>query len=316
MTMRHLFFFILLFLTACDSNSRQNKVALGTLERDRIAQAAAVSEVIVAQPVPQGSLLKKGTLLVQLNDTLQKIQVSKAKAELAQAAANLDKLRNGARPEERAALVAKIDGAKAVLTESEAQYKRLLGLERQNITSKGELDKALSARATAQANLKIAQEDLRTLNNGARTEDLQGAMAKVDAATAALAFEKKQLDELSIVAVADGLLDTLPWKIGERPALGSTLAVLLIGKAPYARVYVPESYRVKLNVGDKLTVHVDGLEVPITGQLRWISSEPAFTPYYALNQEERARLMFLAEVQLPESQSRLPDGIPAQVDLP
>jgi HlyD family secretion protein len=71
-----------------------------------------------------------------------------------------------------------------------------------------------------------------------------------------------------------------------------------------------------VKVGDELVVRVDGLEKTITGRLRWIASEPAFTPYYALNQEERARLMYLAEVQLPDSEAHLPNGVPAQVELP
>ncbi|MCW5199118.1 hypothetical protein VU06_05215, partial [Desulfobulbus sp. F3] len=123
-----------LLLAACNS-SPPRKVALGTLERDRITHSAAVSEMIVEQPVPQGGMVKKGAVLVQLDDTLQKVQVSKAKAELAQAAANLDKLRNGARVEEIAAAKAKVTAAQAVLTESEAQHVRLSGLVRQNITS-------------------------------------------------------------------------------------------------------------------------------------------------------------------------------------
>jgi HlyD family secretion protein len=304
-----------LFLTSCDT-ARQHKVALGTLERDRIAHATAASEVIIAQPFPQGSTVKKGAVLVRLDDTLQKVQISKAEAELAQAAANLDKLRNGARAEELAAATAKVTGAKAVLAESEAQYARLSSLVRQNITSKGDLDKALSARDVAKANLNAGVEELRTLTNGTRAEDLRAAKGKVDAAAAALAGEKKRLADLSIVAAADGILDDLPWKVGERPPAGTPLAVVLAGNAPFARVYVPEPYRVKIKTGSTLTVHVDGLDVPITGQVRWISSEPAFTPYYALNQEERARLMFLAEVQLPDNQAQLPDGVPAQVDLP
>ncbi|WP_417911699.1 HlyD family secretion protein [Candidatus Electronema sp. TJ] len=307
--------FSCLLLAACKS-SPQRKVALGTLERDRISHAAAASEVIAEQPLPQGSMVKKGAVLVRLNDTLQKMQVSKAKAELAQAAANLDRLRNGARAEEIAAAKAKVTAAQAVLTESEVQHERLSGLARQNITSKGEMDKAASARDVARAHLQAAQEELRILTNGTRAEDLQAATAKLEAAAAVLAMEKKRLADLTITAACDGLLDELPWKTGERPAAGSALAVLLAGKAPYARVYVPEPYRAKIKTGDKLTVHVDGMEVPVTGQVRWIAAEAAFTPYYALNQEERARLMFLAEVQLPDSQSHLPDGVPAQVDLP
>lgn len=69
--------------------------------------------------------------------------------------------------------------------------------------------------------------------------------------------------------------------------MGSPLAIVLAGKAPYARIYVPEPYRIKLKIGHKLVVHVDGLEKQLTGTLRWIATDPAFTPYYALNQENR-----------------------------
>jgi HlyD family secretion protein len=67
---------------------------------------------------------------------------------------------------------------------------------------------------------------------------------------------------------------------------------------------------------DTLTVRVDGLKQSMQGTVRWISSEPAFTPYYALNQGERSRLMYLAEVQLPDSYATLPNGVGAQVELP
>lgn len=88
-------------LTACES--RPQNIALGTLERDRIAHTATINEVVVALPVAPGSEVKKGELLVQLDDTLQKAQVSRAEAEVAQAEANFEKLRNGARVEEVAA---------------------------------------------------------------------------------------------------------------------------------------------------------------------------------------------------------------------
>jgi hypothetical protein len=64
-----------------------------------------------------------------------------------------------------------------------------------------------------------------------------------------------------------------------------------VGEAPYAPVYVPEPYRVKINKGDTLKVHADRLDQAFDGTLRWISSDPAFTPYYALNASDRARLM-------------------------
>ena len=296
--------------------NRPRNIALGTLERDRIAHAATINEVVVAQPVAQGSEVKKGELLVQLDDTLQKAQVSRAEAEVAQAEANFEKLRNGARVEEVAAAQAQVAQAKANLVESEAAYARARDLIEQEVISQSTLDQALASRDAGRASLQNAQEQLRILTNGTREEDLRAAEAYLDAANAVLASEKKMLADLTIRSTRDGILDSLPWNLGERVTSGSPVAIVLAGKAPFVRIYVPEPYRVKVKVGDQLTVHVDGLEKTLIGELRWISTEAAFTPYYALNQEERSRLMYLAEVQLPDSEARLPNGLPAQVELP
>ncbi|MES9942995.1 MAG: HlyD family efflux transporter periplasmic adaptor subunit [Candidatus Thiodiazotropha sp. 6PLUC7] len=312
--MRKLLYLILPLLTACNGSSQN--LALGTLERDRIAHTATASEIVVELPVPAGTQITKGTLLVKLDDTLQLAEVDKASAELARAEANLEKLRNGAREEEVAAATANVEGARASLTENQSNYARILNLKKQKLVSQSELDRALSARDASQASLQSAQEALLILTNGTREEDLRAAEASLNGAKATLAIENKRLADLTIIATRDGILDNLPWNLGERVSIGSPLAIVLAGKTPHARIYVPEPYRVKLKVGDSLVVHVDGIEHSITGHLRWIASEPAFTPYYALNQEERSRLMYLAEVELPDSQSGLPNGIPAQVELP
>jgi len=309
-----IFLSLLLLLSACDS--RPENIALGTLERDRIAHTATTNEVVIELPVAPGSQVKKGTLIVKLDDTLQKAYVSKALANVVQAEVTLEKLRSGARIEEVAAARARVTGAKASRDESQANYLRLRNLIKNNVISKAELDKALAIRGSSDAALLNAQEELLQLTNGARDEDLRIAEASLDAEKAVLASEQKKLADLTIVATRDGILDNLPWNLGERVTMGSPLAIILAGKAPFARVYVPEPYRVKVKVGDQLMVHVDGIKEPLIGTLRWISSEPAFTPYYALNQEDRARLMYLAEVQLADSQSNLPNGIPAQVYLP
>ncbi len=312
--MRIFFGMLFISLSACD-NSYEH-VALGTLERDRIAHTATVNEVVVALPVTQGSEVTKGTILVRLDDTQQRAQVTKAQAEVAQAEANLDKLRSGARKEEIADARAKVAGARAKLVESEANYERAKDLAKRDLASKAILDQSIASRDASVANLKSSQEQLLVLTNGAREEDLRIAEARLQVASAILASESKKLADLTIVATRDGILDNLPWNLGERVTAGSPVAILLAGKAPFARVYVPEPYRAKIKIGDTLTIHIDGMEQSYTGNLRWIATEPAFTPYYALNQEERSRLMYLAEVQLEDSEAHLPNGIPAQVELP
>lgn len=311
--MRILILSLLLLLTACDQP--RTGVALGTLERERIAHTATSNEVVVALPVAQGAQVSAGTVLVELDDTLQKAQVDKAAAQVAQASANLEKLRHGAREEEVSAARAKVAGARASMAEAQSSYDRARRLIKQKLVSQSELDRTHAVYDAASATLQSAQDELLVLTNGTREEDLRAAEAALNAAQAALASENKKLQDLSIVATRDGILDNLPWNLGERVTVGSPLAIVLAGKVPFARIYVPEPYRILLQTGAELTVHVDGLEQPIRGRLRWISTEPAFTPYYALNQEERSRLMYLAEVQLPDDFAKLPNGVPVQVDL-
>lgn len=304
---------LILFVFACEQQPQN--IALGTLERDRIALTATANEIVVALPVAEGSDVTVGMVLVQLDNRLQKAQVDKASAEVLQAQANLEKLRKGARKEDLAAAKAMVAEAKARQIESEANYQRTIKTNR-DVISQVNLDKALAARDASLAALQNAKEQYRKLLNGTRIEDLKAAEAHLGITMANLSSQQKKLSDLTITATRNGILDNLPWNLGERVTIGSPVAIVLAGKAPYARIYVPEPYRIKVNVGDELVVHVDGLEKSLKGRVRWISTEPAFTPYYALNQEERSRLMYLAKIQLAESEAHLPNGVPAQVELP
>lgn len=288
--------------------------ALGTLERDRIVLKATADEIILEQPIPEGTMVAAGTLLVQLDDSRQRALVDRARADVAQAEARLDELRNGARPEDIAAASARVNGARAALFEADSSFRRTVSLVKQKLAAQADLDRAQALRDEAEANLESASEELLRLTNGTRQEQLDQGAAVLQAARAQLALEQHRLSELSVVATRDAYLDSLPWNVGERVSLGATLAVMLAGDRPYARVYVPEPWRARLQVGDVYPVRVDGVDGTIAGRLRWIATEPAFTPYYALNASDRARLVYMAEFDLEEG-SDLPTGVPAQVLL-
>ncbi|MCF7498821.1 HlyD family efflux transporter periplasmic adaptor subunit [Pseudoalteromonas sp. L1] len=305
---------ISLVITACsDSNEG---VALGTLERERVIHPATTNEILIDLPVSAGQLVEKGQVIAKFDAELQQAIVAKAQAQLAQATAFLDKTLNGARPEEVAAASAKVAAANAAYTQSEANFRRAKTLVKDKLASQETLDSATAARDETFANLESAKQNLNELTNGSRVEDINSAKAQVQAAEAELKVQQKYLSDLTIKAMRAGRVDNLPWHVGERVTKGSPVVIIQANSAPYARVYIPEPYRAKLNQGMTLTVRVDGIDKDIQGELTWIATEPAFTPFYALNQEERARLMYLAEVTLPTSENNLPTGVPAQVIMP
>ena len=314
--MKRLFLIIFpLIFTLLGCQSEEQNKALGTLERDRITFSATASEIIRELPIREGSLVTTGDVLVKLDTKRQEAILAHAIAEQAKATAYLLRLTNGERPEDIAAAQAKVDMAQARLTEAQQNYSRASELVRKKLASQSQKDQAVANRDAAQAELNSSQEEYSKLTAGTRPEDITQAEAALAAATAEVALQTQQLDELTIVATRNGVLDNLPYNLGERVPVGAFVAVVLADRIPYARVYVPASVRVKFIPGLEVNVYVDGLEAPLPGKVRWVATDPSFTPYYALTEDERSRLMYLAEVDLGSQAELLPSGVPAQVDL-
>lgn len=311
--MRWQSFLLLLMMTAC--SSEESNLALGTLERDRIVLTATANEIVTELPVTEGARVEAGQLLVQLDPDKQTLIISSLQAELKQYETVVERLRNGPRSEEIRAARAHVAFAEARLTESRQQLTRIEQLVQQNASAPSELDSAVATNASNEANLQDATAQLELLLAGTRPEEIAEAEARLQGVSARLALEQRKLEELSIVATRSGTLDTLPYHLGERVVSGTPIAILLSGPS-YARVHIPESSRAAIDVGTRLTVHVDGADGSFTGTVRWISKDPEFTPYYALNSLERSRLVYRAEVELAEQATDLPAGLPAQVELP
>jgi len=304
----------LLLLVSCNQPSATQ--ALGTLERDRVLLRSTAAEIITAQPIRKGTDVNAGDLLVQFDTHKQAARLAVMQAEVVKAQAYLLKLTNGERPEDIASANSELKSANAAKVEAQKSYQRINSLLKQRLVSEAERDRAIALRDQANAQFDAASERLAKLVKGVRQEDIFQAQAALDAANANLHYEQQVYSDLSIRATRNGKLDNLPYHVGERVPLSAVVAVLLADNAPYARVYIPENYIANLTIGQSLNVTVDGIEPHFNGRLRWISTQPAFTPYYALNQTDRSRLVFLAEVSLDDSASQLPSGIPAQVILP
>ena len=67
--------------------------------------------------------------------------------------------------------------------------------------------------------------------------------------------------------------------------------------------------------GSTARIYVDGMETVLNGRVRWVASESAFTPYFALTEHDRGRLTFLAKIDIDVDGQRLPDGVPVEVEL-
>jgi HlyD family secretion protein len=303
----------ILFVSACSDEKGEH--AMGLLERDRMMLSAPVSEQIDSIEVEEGQQVSAGSLLIQLDRRHAQWLCEQRQALLVQAQARLYQLQSGARTEQIAAAHAVVLAAQTQAREAERNYQRIHDLWLRKMVAKADLDTAKTAKDRTTAELTQVQQQWLELKNGTRSEEIAQAQAQVDAAQASLSDAQHSLEELSIRAPKAGIVDVLPWKLGDRVMAGTQLVTLLASDRLYARVYLPATALGKVQRGDSVAVWVDGIDQPVSGTVRHIRSTPAFTPYYALNERDRARLMYLTEIDLPSDQT-LATGVGVEVRLP
>ena len=312
--MRCIALHVLIAVALCACRERPAEV-LGTLEYDRVSLPAPVSEPIVAIEVREGEAVRAGQVLLRFEPSRTAAGVEAAAAEADRQRATLSAVEHGARGERIDAARAQLASAQAQSREADAYVARLEPLARRQLVAAADLDRARATRDTAAAGMRAARATLDELERGSREEDIAQARAAAAGASAQLAGERVGLARLQVVAPRRAHVDSLPFKRGDQPPAGATVAILLAGDAPYARVYVPEPMRASVRIGAPATVRIDG-HAPVRGRVRAIRSEPVFTPYYALTGDDAARLSYLAEIALdPHTAGELPAGLPVRVDF-
>lgn len=304
----------LLTLSAC--SNEESRSATGLLEWDRLELIAETNEPIVERLASEGELLQHNAIILRQDSRRLQAQLDEAEAAMAQAQSRLAELRRGPRSERIDEATARLQSAQSQEDNDRRELLRAQSLLDKNLISKESIDVARTRLNIASANKNAALAALEELLHGTTLEELNQAQAAVAQTQARVQALNITRDNLTLRAPREGRLDNLVYNVGERPPAGSVIAVMLINRAPYARVYVPEPLRASVHQGSHAIVHIDGISKTFSGQVRMISSEAIFTPYYSLTERDRSRLSYVAEVELTDADTaELPSGIPVLVDF-
>ena len=303
---------VVIGLCACQRNTEPP--VLGTLERDRVELVAEAHEPIGEILVHEGDHVAVGQALLRQTAGAMQPRLEQAQALLSKAEQQLRELQHGPRIQEIAQARAALDAANSTLNNATREYERALTLQQTHVLSQADLDQARTARDAALGSRDQARAALQLLNEGTRAEQIAQAVADQQAAQASLAEQQLSATRYTLTAPRSGVIEAIPFKLGERPAIAAPLIVMLADDRLYARVYVPEPQRSRYTAGTTVRLHVDGNDKAYTGKVRYISAQAAFTPYYALTQQDRSRLSYLAEIDVGDA-ADLPVGMPVQATL-
>jgi len=300
---------MILLLASCEELPPQ---AVGQLESDRIELVAEYSELITSIDVTEGDIIAAGTIVLQQDAARIDLRIEEAQANIRRIEAILAEQINGPRKKTIDAAKANLNAAQIERDYRANELDRLSVLRARNLTSIESVDSAENLLNAAGERVELVTAQLAELEAGTRPEQIEQTTQQLAQARAQLANLNLDRQRLAITSTTGGIVDSLLFELGERPRVGDVVAVLLSGDQPYARLYIPEPMRVQIRPGSQLQVAVDGLPNTLTGTVRRIESEATFTPYFALNERDRTRLSYVAEVTLPNLPERLPDGVPVQ----
>jgi multidrug resistance efflux pump len=236
----------------------------------RPEQVGRVTEVLVAA----GKCVEAGDVLVRLDDDRQRQEVALAKANLEFANAELERLKNGARAEEREEAHALHRAAKARLDQAVRTWNRIEQLSHQRAIPQQEAEDQQAQVDTLKAELEAAASRVRQIEAPARADEVRSATARVAAAQAQLDLAEIGIAKTELRAPAPGCVLDVNVEPGEftGPDAAEPLVVLSDTSVVRVRAYVEELDAPRVEIGMPARVTADGIpNTTFTGRVVSIS---------------------------------------------
>jgi HlyD family secretion protein len=231
---------------AVRSDLVQSVVASGRIMTpQRVAVGAVITGRVERIPVQEGQSVRRGDILVALDDRDERAAVAQARAAVAQAEAKVRQLRELGLPAAEQGLAQ----AQANLTQARRQYERAADLKARGFVSQSALD-------DAQRNLDVAESQLRAAklqveSNSAAGSEFAVAQTALEQARASLGVAQAKLDDTVIRAPVDGTLIARAVEPGNVVQPGKELMALAPAGETQVVVQIDEKNLAQLRVGQK-----------------------------------------------------------------
>ena len=251
--------------------------------------SSQVSGEIIALPVKEGQVVKKGDLLVKINPDLYTSGLNRSVSNYSGTKAGLSQ-------------------ADASFKEAQANYERNKTLFEKGIISRSDWDKAIASFEVAKASK-------------------QSAYYNVQSASASVSEAKDNLGRTTIYAPADGTISMLSVELGERilgtqQMTGTELLRVANLNNMEVEVDVNENDIVKINIGDETKIQVDAyLKKEFKGIVTSISNSASSTTTADQVTNFKVKIRILKEsyqdllVGKPVTYSPFRPGMTATVDI-
>jgi len=265
--------------------------------------------------VDEGATVQTGDLLARLDDRPYRDNYAAVAAEVALATAQLEKLNHGNRPQEIQQARQVVKQAEAQLRKSESDLQRQTGLTSTGAVSQKVLEMVRLGNDQAKAALTSARQTLSLMREGARSEDIAIAAAKLDAVLAAQSRAQMALDDAQLFAPSDGVISARVREPGSMVSSRDAVYTLSLRQPLYVRAYIGETELGRIAPGRAVTLHSDSTSTIYHGQVGFISPRAEFTPRAVETESLRTDLVYRLRIVVSDGDDALRQGMPVTIQL-
>jgi RND family efflux transporter MFP subunit len=255
--------------------------------------------------IKEGSLVKAGDLVAEIDPDETMYNLQMAQAALQRIQARLDELKAAYNPL-KIEVETTIDKAKANLQETEKRLKRFMDLREKGYISQMEVDSMQRDHDVTKATYESALSGREQLI--ARAEEIKAQEAAVREAKNYLLLARLNYDYSFVSSPLSGVVTSVPVKIGDTAARGTLMASVVSTDSLYIEAFIDEADIAKVSKGQRVYVSMDAYPDRIfEGEVYMISP-------IVLGGKQEART-FEVRVKFKEKGITIKPGMSADVEI-
>jgi HlyD family secretion protein len=342
---KFLFFLGVIFFIALISYfltmPRGNDIPLiGVVDGNEVIISPQITGRMVKLTVDEGSEVKKGDLIAELDRRELEASLAAANANVGSLGAQVNQATHNyswtndqtdaSLNQARAVLTstrAQLEQARATLWRDETDYERTQKLYDSAVASAQDRDHAIATLKSSQANVKALEDSVKAQDAAlavavanrkqvdVRKSELATTIAQLEQARALAAQVATQLGYTEIYAPLDGIVSVRVAKQGEVVQQGSPIVVVVDVDHLWVRADVEETYIDSVQFGQKLKVQLPSGDI-LEGPVFFKGVENDFATQRDVSRTKRDIKTFAIKVAVPNPGRRLFTGMTATVLLP
>jgi HlyD family secretion protein len=301
--------------SGCQARPLPSSGYQGVVEYEARVLAFEVPGKLKELGLARGDLVKAGATMARLDDELAQLAVQASMNDAQAAASQTKVVKQGARPQDIAAMTNQVAAAKALENQIATNLDRNTRLFKEGARPANTVDDLKSELERAHQTRLALEQQLASLRSGARAPEIESAQARAEAAVAGTQLAKAKLARYTLVADSDGYVLESPAKVGEVVGAGTPIYTVADTTHPYADVFVPQAEIGGLQEGLAAQLRVDTQTTPFNARIEQIGQQTEFTPRFVFSERERPNLMYRVRVRVEDPNRQLRAGLPAFVTV-